>query len=78
MFMKGKPGTVVRVVSLSHQVVGSKQPLRIYGDRLASVYLFLRPHSCESLWHWVYPFNNIYVYLDSMTTSFIIIIYVFL
>jgi len=26
--MKGRPGAVVRAVSLSHQVVGSKQPLR--------------------------------------------------
>jgi len=25
---KGRPGAVVRAVSLSHQVVGSKQPLR--------------------------------------------------
>ena len=26
--VKGRPGAVVRAVSLSHQVVGSKQPLR--------------------------------------------------
>ena len=26
--MKGRPGAVVRVVSLSHQVAGSMQPLR--------------------------------------------------
>jgi hypothetical protein len=47
---------VVRAVSLSHQAVGSKQPLRrLCGGRLASVFSFPRPHSCGSLWHWVCP-----------------------
>ena len=54
--MKGRPGVVVRAVSLSHQVVGSKQPLyRFASGRLASVFPFLRPHSCGSLRHWVCP-----------------------
>jgi len=36
---KGRLGAVVRVVSLSYQVVGSKQPLRRFeGGRLASVF----------------------------------------
>jgi hypothetical protein len=30
--LKGRPGAVVRAVSLSQQVTCSKQPLRIYGD----------------------------------------------
>jgi hypothetical protein len=39
---------------VSYQVVGSKQPLSICGEWLSSsVYLFPRPHSCGSLWHWV-------------------------
>jgi len=55
--MKGRPGAVVRAVSLSHQVVGLKQPLRRFvGGRLASVFPFPRPHSCGSLRHWVCPF----------------------
>ena len=54
---KGRPGAVVRAVSQSHQVVGSKQPLRRFaGGRLASVFPFPRPHSCGSLRHWVCPF----------------------
>ena len=31
---KGRPGAVVRVVSLSHQVAGSKQPLRIFAGEV--------------------------------------------
>ena len=51
---KGRPGAVVRAVSLSHQIVGSKQPLRRFaGGRLASIFPFPRPHSCGSLRHWV-------------------------
>jgi hypothetical protein len=41
---------------LSHQVVGLKQPLHIFGGRLASVYPFSRLHSCGSLRHWVCHF----------------------
>ena len=42
--VKGSPGAVVRAVSLSHQVVGSKQPLRRFaGGRLASVFPFPDP-----------------------------------
>ena len=53
---KGRPGAVVRAVSLSHQIVGSKQPLRRFaGGRLASFFPFPKPHSCGSLWHWVCP-----------------------
>ena len=53
---KGRPGAVVRAVSLSHQVVGLKQPLRRFaGGRLASVFPFPRSHSCGSLRHWVCP-----------------------
>jgi hypothetical protein len=47
------PSAVVRDVSLSHQVTGSKQPLHICKGRFASVYPFPRPppppRSCESL-----------------------------
>jgi hypothetical protein len=32
--VKGRLSTVVRVVSLSHQTIGSKQPLRICGEGL--------------------------------------------
>jgi len=57
--LKGRPGAVVRAVSLSHQVVGSKQPLcKFAGGRLASVFPFPRPHSCESLQHWVCPMRT--------------------
>ena len=36
IYAKGRPGAVVRAVSLSHQVVGSKQPLRRFcGGRLS-------------------------------------------
>ena len=50
----------INVVSLSHQVVGSKQPLcRFASGRLASVFPFLRPHSCGSLRHWVCPFKKV-------------------
>ena len=46
---KGRPGVVVRAVSLSHQVVCSKQPLRRFArGRLASVFPFPRPHSRAS------------------------------
>jgi len=38
--MKGRPGAVVRAVSLSHQFVGSKQPLC---RGLASVFPFPDP-----------------------------------
>ena len=56
VYQKGRPGAMVRAVSPSHQVVGSKQPLRRFaGGRLAS-FPFPRPHSCGSLWHWVCPF----------------------
>jgi len=49
----------VRAVSLSHQVAGSKQPLRrFYGEKLASVFPFPRPHLCGSLRHWVCPREN--------------------
>jgi hypothetical protein len=43
---KGGPGAVVRVVfvSLSHHVMGSRDPLRICEGRLASVYPFPRPY----------------------------------
>jgi len=55
---KGRPGAVVRAVSLSHQVVGSKQPLRRFcGGKAVSVYPFPRPHSCGSLRHWICPFS---------------------
>jgi hypothetical protein len=50
----------VRAVSLIHQVVGLKQPLRIYGGRLA-FYPFLKPHSCGSLLHWVCPFAILHI-----------------
>ena len=54
---------MVRAVSLSHQVVGSKQPLRRFcGGRLALVFPFPRPHSCGSLRHLVCPF---FLSLDS-------------
>ena len=44
---------------LSHQVAGSKQPLRrFYGEKLASVFPFPRPHLCGSLRHWVCPREN--------------------
>jgi hypothetical protein len=51
---------VVRAVSPSHQVAGSKQPLRICGGRLASVYYFPRPHSHGSLWHVVCLFFTLW------------------
>ena len=59
-FIKKKMWSVVRAVSQSHQVVGSKQPLRRFaGGRLASVFPFPRPHSCGSLRHWVCPFKKV-------------------
>jgi len=52
----GRPGAVVRAVSLSHQVVGSSSLSADFaGERLVSVYPFPRPHSCGSLRHWVCP-----------------------
>jgi hypothetical protein len=56
MILVGRPGAVVRAVSLNHQVTGSKQPLRNCGGILGSVYPFPRPHSCGSLWPWVCPY----------------------
>jgi hypothetical protein len=48
---KGRSDAVVRVLTLSHQVTGLKQPLRICGGKLALVYPFPRPHPCGSLRH---------------------------
>ena len=42
--MKGRPVAVVRVVSLSHQVIGSKQPLRRFCGGKACLGLSL-PHT---------------------------------
>jgi hypothetical protein len=39
--MKGRPGAVVRAVSLSHQVMGSKQPLRRFCGGKACLGFFL-------------------------------------
>ena len=39
--LKGRPGAVVRAVSLSHQVVGSKQPLRRFCEGKACLGLSL-------------------------------------
>ena len=40
-FLKGKPGAVVRAVSLSYQVTGSKQPLRRFCEGKACLGFFL-------------------------------------
>ncbi|PWZ08448.1 hypothetical protein Zm00014a_010154 [Zea mays] len=41
----------MRVVSLSHRILGLKQPLCICRGRLVLIYPFSRPHSRGSLWH---------------------------
>ena len=42
--MKGRPGAVVRAVSLSHQVAGSMQPLRKQFHLYLHVYLYRNLH----------------------------------
>jgi len=67
MSQKGTPDAVVRAVAQSHQVVGSKQSLRRFcGKRLVSVDPFPRPHSCESLRHYVCRFFTLAVILVSV------------
>jgi hypothetical protein len=53
---KGRPRVVVRDVSLSHQVMGSKQPLRICKVKACLGLSLLDPHPCGSLWYWDFPF----------------------
>lgn len=51
----GQAWAMVQAVSLSRQVAGSKQPLRICGGRLVSAFPFTRPYSYGSIQHRVYP-----------------------
>jgi hypothetical protein len=48
MVLKDRHGAVLRAVSLSHQAMDLKQPLRICGCRLTSVYSFL--HQTLLMW----------------------------
>ena len=58
--VKGRPG--VQWWELSHWVTGSRVRSSLSADfavvRLALVFPFSSPHSCESLWHWVCPLRN--------------------
>ena len=57
--MKGRLGAVVRAVSLSHQVMSSKQPLlRFCGGRLASVFPFPDPTHVGASGTGSAPFRN--------------------
>jgi hypothetical protein len=70
--VNGRPETVVRAVSLSHQIVGTKQPLRICGGDLPRFITSL--DLTQALFGY---FNSMWIEVDSVGLRCILTCYGF-